>query len=125
MSFDVGRRVPKILALGSHARNWASKNSRDRSGKKKEHIAHQSDLLCLLTDYCRNNVTDDRDRIYGLLDVALEYPGVQLEVNYSHSVEKVYAEAAQYMVHGTKRLDILLFCRQSGVEPFQSWALDW
>jgi hypothetical protein len=49
MSFDVVRRAPKILALDSHARNWASKNSLDRSGKKKEHIAHQTNLLCLLT----------------------------------------------------------------------------
>jgi hypothetical protein len=126
MSFDVVRRAPKILSLDSHARNWASKNSLDRSGKKKEHIDHQTNLLCLLTDYCRNNVTDDRDRIYGALCVALEYPGVQLEINYSHSVEKLYAEAAQYMIQGTKRLDILPSCRHWGVEePFPSWVPDW
>jgi hypothetical protein len=101
-------------------------NSLDRSGKKKENIAHKTDLLCLLTDYCRNNVTDDRDRIYGLLGVGLEYPGIQLEINYSHSVEKVYAEAAQYMVQGAKRFEILLFCRHWGVEePFPSWVPDW
>jgi hypothetical protein len=43
-SFDVGKRVPKILALNSHASNWASKNALDRSGKKNEHVARQTDL---------------------------------------------------------------------------------
>jgi hypothetical protein len=58
MSFDIGKRAPKILALDKHASNWASENSLDRSGKQKEHIPHQTDLLCLLTDYCRNDLTE-------------------------------------------------------------------
>jgi hypothetical protein len=40
-------------------------------------------------------------------------------------VKMVYAEAARYMVQGTKLLDILLFCRHWGVEPLPSWVPDW
>jgi hypothetical protein len=83
-------------------------------------------LLSLTAYFCSSDVTDDRDRLYGLNGLSTENHG--LVINYSWNVDKVYMVFAKSFITKHKSLDIIcfapLFSATSG-SSLPSWVPDW
>jgi hypothetical protein len=104
--------------IGDHVKSWGE-------GNKNEHGVG---LLRLLHDYHPSLCSDARDRVYALLGVALPYEGVELDISYTIPETEVYKNTAKYLIQGSKRLDVLLFCQNSPErrsERQPSWVPDW
>lgn len=83
-------------------------------------------LLSLAAYFCSNEATNDRDRLYGLLAIATERHG--LEVNYSWTVDEVYLKFAQSFIKLHQSLDIICFAslfRAAVGSSLPSWVPDW
>jgi hypothetical protein len=107
-----------VLVLGGHI---VFARPKDNS------CEYNNGLLRLLIFYSGSLCSDPRDRVYALLGIALPYQGLELKVDYSISVAKVYTNAAQYIIRGSGRLDILLHCGRDN-NPLcciPSWVPDW
>jgi len=83
-------------------------------------------LLRLLGDHAHAQCTDQRDNVYALLGVSLPYEGLELEINYSIPVSQVFLNAAQYIIRGSKSLQILLHYGEhsSELSNLPSWVPD-
>jgi Heterokaryon incompatibility protein (HET) len=84
-------------------------------------------LLRLMANASMTQCGDARDRVYALLGIAVPYPGLKLDVDYSRSIADIYLDVAQYIIRGSRRLDILSFCRRKFNPQFTlpSWVPDW
>jgi hypothetical protein len=105
-----------IIAIIRHAHAWASKELTERDlGLKR-----------LLQDHGETQCTDLRDKIYALLGISMPYEGLELEINYSIPVSQVFINAAQYIIRGSKSLDILFYRGEYSLElsNLPSWVPD-
>lgn len=101
---------------------WSNLGSDERSIALKFHIA-----LCI----CRSRfATNERDKVYGLLGAVPEDVQRHIVPDYSLTVKDVYTKAAEYIISGTKRLDIVgsAFHFPVHMTPpmgLPSWVPDW
>jgi hypothetical protein len=82
--------------------------------------------LALAAYFCNNHATDDRDRLYGLIALANENHG--LEVNYSNTTDEVYIHFSQSFIERHKSLDIVCFASlfvPTHTASLPSWVPDW
>ncbi|KAL8993209.1 MAG: hypothetical protein Q9169_006521 [Polycauliona sp. 2 TL-2023] len=85
----------------------------------------QIDLLDAMGTFRLQRAFDSRDKIYGLLGLAMgKYEGF-LEPDYTMSVEQVYEKAALQFIRRTGRLDLLSHAMQKIGISVPSWAPDW
>lgn len=85
-------------------------------------------LLAMLDRYGGLQATDPRDRVYGLLGLAIDSPEEELDVDYGLSVRDVYISVAKFIVRRYHTLDFLcLICRPRGIlsQDLPSWCPDW
>lgn len=90
---------------------WA----REGSDELSTDIIDRLSILSLLAEYHRQQCVDPRDKIYALLGISHPYDGAKLDISYSISVEQLYLDVAKHIIHGSRRLDILLFCRRASL----------
>jgi hypothetical protein len=65
-------------------------------------------LLSLAAYFCSMDITDDRDRLYGMIAMATDGSSL-LNVDYSLTCEEVYLRFAQAFITQHKSLDIICF----------------
>ena len=86
-------------------------------------------LLSIMTDNRHFQVSDPRDRVYGLLGVLQNQTAViseALPIDVSRTVEQVYQDFTKYLINVTGSLDFLsVFRCSSPTHGLASWALDW
>ncbi|PKS12979.1 hypothetical protein jhhlp_000320 [Lomentospora prolificans] len=89
------------------------------------------DLLYTLQNVNSLNCTDDRDRVYGIMFLAKDFTEGDLEVDYSFSVARVYAEVAKSLIHKYGSTRFLLFAnlhqseKQAADPVIPTWVPDW
>jgi hypothetical protein len=66
-------------------------------------------LLELLQDFRERNCTDQRDKVYGLLSLAVPDDAQAIRVDYNKSVGEVYADTVLASIRKHKRLTALAF----------------
>ena len=96
---------------------------RDYHQRGISHFLRLSDLLPTLRGF---DATNPRDKLYALIPTSLD--GTELlDVNYEHSVEEVYVNAALPFLRKHQNLDILGHCTKSEEYSFNlpSWVPDW
>jgi hypothetical protein len=103
--------------IHQHAESWKNKKSKERA----------IGLLRLLGDYNGQNCSEPRDKVYALLGVSLSYKEAELEISYSLPIPEVYKSAAQYIIQGSQRLEILLYCGKLPTDTYKlpSWVPNW
>jgi hypothetical protein len=83
-------------------------------------------LLSLLIMTRRFEVTDPRDKIYGLLSVASDLDKLKIEPNYSNSVKDVYIDVTHRLINTMGSLKVLGFVETlKHDEGLPSWVPDW
>lgn len=88
-------------------------------------------LLYLMTSFSHSEATDPRDKVYGLFGLSNDAQCQtssqhHLEIDYTKSTVKVYAEVVRYLVESTGCLDVLRACVGTGrVTGLPSWVPDW
>ena len=86
-------------------------------------------LLSILTDNQYFKVSNDRDRVYGLLGLLQNrMAGISeaMPVDYSKTVEQVYQDLTMYLINVTGSMDLLSVFRCPGTNrSLASWAIDW
>ena len=86
-------------------------------------------LLSIMTDNQYFEVSEDRDRVYGLLGLLqsrVAGASESMPVDCSRTVEQVYEDFIKYLVNVTGSLDFLSVFRYPGTNRrLASWALDW
>ncbi|KAL1889267.1 hypothetical protein Sste5346_009022 [Sporothrix stenoceras] len=100
---------------------WSNLGPDERSIALKFQIA-----LCI----CRSRfATNERDKVYGLLGAVPEDVQKHIVPDYSITIKDVYTKAAEYIINGTKRLDIVgsAFHFPVHITPMglPSWVPDW
>ena len=84
-------------------------------------------LLSLAAYFCSMDITDDRDRLYGMIAMAT-YGSSLLNVDYSLTCEEVYLRFAQAFITQHKSLDIICFAtihKAISGSSLPSWVPDW
>jgi len=83
-----------------------------------------SQFLCMLDLVRKSDVTDPRDKVYGILGLMEESVAQAIKVDYTLPVDAVYVSFAESYIRTTGRLDLLEQCRwvENGIP---SWAPDW
>ncbi|KAI8669915.1 HET domain-containing protein [Fusarium sp. Ph1] len=87
----------------------------------------ESPSLSLVSQLAAHQVTDPRDKVYGLLGVI----GTRLEADYTKDTAQTYREFASTWVDEVKNLNFLLYSQECfriarhGPNPLPSWAPDW
>ena len=59
-------------------------------------------ILRLMTNASTTQCAGARDRVYALLGLAITYPDLRLDVDYSRSTADVYLDVAKYIIRGIK-----------------------
>jgi hypothetical protein len=114
----VNELAQRVLLIAQHGESWHELLKRDESS---------IGMLELLRDHSESLCSNPRDKVYALLGISLPYHGIELDISYSVSVSQVYSNVAQYIICGSKRLDILLFCNRFRSDQYTlpSWIPDW
>ncbi|KAH8628433.1 hypothetical protein IG631_15690 [Alternaria alternata] len=84
-------------------------------------------LLSIAEYFCFMDVTDDRDRLYGMIAMATDGSSL-LNVDYSLTCEGVYLRFAQAFIRQHRSLDIICFATIHKAIPgssLPSWVPDW
>src|SRR5690242_377084 len=84
-------------------------------------------LLSLAAYFCFMDVTDDRDRLYGMMAMSTDGSSL-LDVSYSLTCEDVYMRFARAFIAQYKSLDIICFASVYPAPPkstLPSWVPDW
>jgi hypothetical protein len=93
----------------------------------KQGLKSTRSLLSLAAYFCFMDVTDDRDRLYGMMAMSTDGSSL-LDVSYLSSCEDVYMRFAQAFITKYKSLDIIcfasVFSAPSG-STLPSWVPDW
>jgi hypothetical protein len=78
--------------------------------------------LSRLVNETRNRVSSDpRDKIFGLLGIAIKTGGIQAD--YNKSAQEVYVETARALIKEDEHLSILSYAQTKSEYP--SWVPDW
>ena len=117
LSHKLSHASREISAIIRHAGAWGEK-------KLDEQALGLRRLLC---DHTRSQSSDLRDKVYALLGVSLAYQGLELEINYSMSVSRVFLNTAQYIIRGSKSMGILIDPKTYSLElsGLPTWVPDW
>jgi hypothetical protein len=86
----------------------------------------QQDLLSLLLRHQSAQATDPKDKIYALHGLASD--SHVIEINYSQSLEEVYADVAMKLLEHGQSLDILSVAylhENENLKGLPSWVPDW
>ncbi|KAI0146177.1 HET-domain-containing protein [Xylariaceae sp. FL1272] len=81
----------------------------------------------LLSRYALRKCSDDRDRIYGLLNLLPPSLAALVEVTYSKPTHEVYQQMMLARIQQVQRLDMLKYCdrRSCAHGGNQTWVPDW
>ncbi|KAE9378931.1 HET-domain-containing protein [Stipitochalara longipes BDJ] len=84
-------------------------------------------LLEIVSVNSLREASDPRDLIYGILGIVNVKASIEIGVDYSNSVARVYRDFAKLVILDSKRLDILLLVHNDGsnMEGLPSWVPDW
>lgn len=80
------------------------------------------DLLTLVDNLRENSGTDPRDKVYALLNVAMDEPNIK--VDYRLSPSEVYATAAKWSVTRHENLSVLSLVEKEDMPDLTSWVPD-
>jgi hypothetical protein len=117
-SMRVSESARHLLRIAEHEESWQGLLNHDES---------TIGILRFLGRHSESLCSNPRDKVYALLGISLPYHGIELEINYSISVSQVYSNIPQYIIRGSKLLDILFFCDRfrSYQYTLPSWTPDW
>jgi hypothetical protein len=115
-SMRVNESARHLLRIAEHEELWQGLLNHESTIGILRHLGRHSESLC----------SNPRDKVYALLGISLPYHGIELEINYSISVSQVYSGIPQYIIRGSKLLDILLSCDRfrSYQYTLPSWTPD-
>ncbi|KAF2113606.1 heterokaryon incompatibility protein-domain-containing protein [Lophiotrema nucula] len=86
-------------------------------------------LLGIIRACRRKLCVDPRDKIFGILGVLPDSMQQDFHVDYSLSVREVYIDVVDYILHTTRRLDVICesihFPHFTGSIDLPSWTPDW
>ncbi|MCJ1464429.1 hypothetical protein MMC07_003042 [Pseudocyphellaria aurata] len=82
-----------------------------------------SSLEMLLKRTMTFHATDPRDKVFALLGLAHESDRVEIDPDYSKSLEQVYAEIAVYLI--SRNINMIYFNTNSPNQNHPSWVPDW
>jgi Heterokaryon incompatibility protein (HET) len=91
---------------------------------------HRGSLLYCLASYRTLQVSDPKDKVFGILGLALDCSESTIPIYYENTVASVYVEALRFLVTKYGTLDFLRFAsvledrRQDG-DALPSWVPDW
>lgn len=129
---DLSGRYERFAGYGLLTRESAvnmdvySRLRQDYYKHGKSNFLRLSDLLPTLRG---SGATNPRDKLYSLIPISLDGADL-LDVDYSHTVEEVYTDAAISFMQKHKNLDILGHCTGTSRERdpainLPSWVPDW
>ena len=91
--------------------------------------AYIRDLLSILLRNKHFQVSDERDRVYGLLGLLQNKTAgsfATMPVDYTHTVAQVYEAVARFLINVTRSLEVLLVFRPHRDDcSLASWVIDW
>ncbi|KAK5690348.1 Folylpolyglutamate synthetase [Elasticomyces elasticus] len=87
-------------------------------------LYEQGNLLTLLARAGGMSVTDERDRVYALMQLANDYWGGAIGVDYTLAVEAVFVSALRYHVHRHHTLDFLAYVKLEQ-DPTRAHSPSW
>lgn len=99
----------------------------------QDSIGKGAHILTTLSRARRLESSDSRDKIYAVLGVSsgVDLDNDRIGVDYNKTVEQVYTDFAQYLIHSTRSYDVLRYVGRRllplriPAAPWNSWDADW
>ncbi|CAF9937775.1 hypothetical protein IMSHALPRED_000541 [Imshaugia aleurites] len=117
-----GPVMPEMATPRDRPGSW---KGRDRAYRLCDPMSHGS-LLQALISTKNSECSDNKDKIYAILNLVNQHERRGLKPNYFKSVIEVYQDVILCSLEIQKTLELLIFCELGGpIEDMPTWVPDW